>query len=99
MRCTGAAKLSLIEWNAFRRRPVIATALGGPTEMIIDGESGFLIPPANPGEFANRLQRLIEDKSLRERIGKAARRRIHEHFPASAFDQKVGAMAQSILCG
>src|SRR5205085_1794819 len=41
------------------RRPVIATAAGGPSEMIEDGVSGFLIPIDNADVFADRLEKLI----------------------------------------
>jgi glycosyltransferase involved in cell wall biosynthesis len=79
------------------RRPVIATAAGGPSELIEDGVSGFLIPMNNVGAFADRLERLISDRSLRERIGAAARHRIERGFSAEAFDRAVRQLVEDTI--
>ncbi|MGB0129014.1 MAG: glycosyltransferase [Rhodocyclaceae bacterium] len=68
-------------------RPVIATAHGGPLELIVDGESGFLVPPDNPAVLAARLATLLDDEDLRSRMGANARRRVCECF---GLDAKVG---------
>ena len=60
--------------------PVVATRVGGNEELVVEGETGFLVPRANPGAMADALQRFIEDDSLRDRHGAAARRRVEKHF-------------------
>jgi glycosyltransferase involved in cell wall biosynthesis len=81
------------------RRPVIATAWGGPAEMIRDGESGFLIPPDDPLEFSRRLEQLMRSPQLRERIGRAAGERIEAFFPASAFDAMIRITVAELIGG
>jgi glycosyltransferase involved in cell wall biosynthesis len=54
------------------RLPVVATDAGGPPDFIVDGESGFLVPPANEVALADRLRQLAADASLRARIASAA---------------------------
>jgi glycosyltransferase involved in cell wall biosynthesis len=58
-----------------RGKPVIGTEPGGHTDMIVDGETGFLVPRGDVSALAAAMQRLLDDKSLRERLGEAARER------------------------
>jgi glycosyltransferase involved in cell wall biosynthesis len=55
-----------------RSKPVIGTTPGGHTDMIIDGETGCLIPPGDIRALAEAMALLISDVELRERLGKAA---------------------------
>jgi glycosyltransferase involved in cell wall biosynthesis len=55
--------------------PVAATAVGGPGELLADGREGLLLPPREPGAWATALEPLIEQRELREAMGKAARER------------------------
>ena len=61
--------------------PVVATAVGGNPEVVVDGQTGFLVPPKDPQAFASRVVALLQDPALRRRMGEAGRRRIEEHFP------------------
>ena len=56
--------------------PVVAGDAGGVRDVVRDGETGFLVADAVPGEFSGRLQRLIGDAGLRRRMGEAARAHI-----------------------
>ena len=58
-----------------RGKPVIGTAPGGHTDMIVHGESGFLIAPGDVDALADAMQSLISDDELRERMGRSARAR------------------------
>lgn len=60
--------------------PVIATAIGGSVEQVAEGTTGFLVPPADPGALADRIQRLLGDAELRARFGAAGRERVRAHF-------------------
>jgi glycosyltransferase involved in cell wall biosynthesis len=51
--------------------PVVATDIGGPREQVVDGETGFLVPPMRAPELAAALQRLAADAGLRTRMGAA----------------------------
>jgi glycosyltransferase involved in cell wall biosynthesis len=54
-------------------KALIVTRVGGSIEMISDNENGLLIPPGDVNVLSSAMQRLIDDSSLRERLGRAAR--------------------------
>ena len=56
-----------------RGRPVVATRVGGITDLVRDGENGLLVPPQDPGALADALVRLSTDRALAERLAAAAR--------------------------
>lgn len=60
--------------------PVIATQVGGIPELVIDGETGFLVPPNNVSQLAEALSQVLESESLRRRMGQAGRRRVERNF-------------------
>ncbi len=60
--------------------PVVAAEVGGVGEVVIDGVTGFLVPPGEVDGFVAAVVRLIEDRELRLKMGKAARNRAREHF-------------------
>ena len=60
--------------------PVVATRVGGNAELVVEGETGQLVPRADPGAMAQALQLYTEDTGLRVRQGDAARRRAVTHF-------------------
>ena len=61
-------------------RPVVGASRGGIAESVIDGETGFLVPPGNANAFSDVTARLIEDAQLRRRMGIAGRERAEAHF-------------------
>lgn len=72
---------SLIEAMALQV-PVIATAVGGPAEIIRDGHEGLLIQPRSPVALAGAIRRLVEDAHLRQAMGRAGRERVEQAFSA-----------------
>ena len=60
--------------------PVIAFAAGALPELVADGETGILVPPADVTKLAAAIKKLVEDKELRLRMAKAARKRVEEKF-------------------
>ncbi len=63
--------------------PVVATRVGGVAESMHDGEDAVLVPPGDPEALAGAWRRVLEDDSLRDRLGAAARARASE-FDATA---------------
>ena len=61
-------------------RPVVAGAVGGLLDLVVDGETGLLVPPRDVAALRSALERLLGDRELRERLGAAARERIRECF-------------------
>lgn len=64
--------------------PVVASRVGGIPEMIVDGETGLLVPPDDPASLAAALERLLGDLPYATRLGQAARARIATHFTPDA---------------
>ena len=61
-------------------RPVVSTRLAGIPELVIDGETGLLVSPADTTALTEALQKLLCDRELRVRYGCAGRARIERHF-------------------
>lgn len=60
--------------------PVVSTPVGGPSETVMDGETGYLAAPDAPDLFAERVVRLLQDPGLRDRFGHAGRARVCARF-------------------
>lgn len=76
---------------------VIATAVGGLTDIVIDGETGFLIPVGDQHVLSERLQMLLERQDLREQMGHAARLRAEALFDARRnADRVIACMLEAI---
>jgi glycosyltransferase involved in cell wall biosynthesis len=61
-------------------RPVVASLWGGPSDVVADGETGFLVNPLQIGTLADRLIRLLTDATLCERMGRAGQARVAQRF-------------------
>lgn len=72
-----------------RRRPVVATPVGGTPEVVADGETGLLVPPRDPQALAAAIRELLADPQRRERMGEAGYRRAAERFSAGAMSRRV----------
>jgi glycosyltransferase involved in cell wall biosynthesis len=70
-------------------RAVVATPVGGTPELIVDGETGLLVPPRDAGALADALRRILADDALRRRLGDAGRQRVEQRFSAAAMAHEV----------
>jgi glycosyltransferase involved in cell wall biosynthesis len=61
-------------------RPVVATAVGGLTEAVVDGETGLLVAAGDVPALRAALERLLGDEELRRRLGVAGRKQARDHF-------------------
>jgi len=61
-------------------RPVIATNAGGPREIVEDGATGILVPPADPPSLAAAITRLLADEPLRLAMGARGLERFNQHY-------------------
>ena len=91
--------------------PVVASAVGGIPEVVVDGETGFLVPlthkaeapfePADPAGFARGLARgvnaLLADEGLRRRMGRNGRRRVEERFSWRSIAEATLALYRTVL--
>ena len=76
--------LVIVEAMAMER-PVVASCLGGPAEIVRDGEEGLLVDPRDPTAIARALLRLANEPETRARMGRAGRARAAECFSAARF--------------
>ncbi len=60
--------------------PVVATRVGGIPEIVVDRKTGLLVESGYDSELADAILRLLSDEDLRKSMGKAARKRVVEHF-------------------
>jgi glycosyltransferase involved in cell wall biosynthesis len=60
--------------------PVIATQVGGIPELVIDGETGLLVPPNDVLQLSEALIQVLDSESQRRRMGQAGRRRVEQNF-------------------
>ena len=63
-------------------RPVITTRTGGIPDIVVDGETGFLLEPGDAAGLEDRLGRLLADRDLRQEMGARGRAWIEERFDA-----------------
>src|SRR4029079_7969378 len=89
---------------------VVASAVGGIKEVVVDGETGFLVPleqmkespfeATNPEKFARdlaaRINELMKNPQLRERFGEAGRRRAEENFSWAAIAAKTKKLYETL---
>jgi len=61
-------------------KPVVGTNSGGPAEIVVDGVTGYLVPPADSGALAEKILVLLKDYCLAESMGKAGHLRAEERF-------------------
>jgi glycosyltransferase involved in cell wall biosynthesis len=59
---------------------VVASRVGGIPEVVVDGETGWLVEPGDPAALARALRRALEDGERGRRMGAAGRRRVEQHF-------------------
>ena len=70
-------------------RAIVATAVDGTPEIVVDGKAGLTVPPDNPERLASAICTLLRDASLRQRMGTWGRRWVCEHFSEKQQVQKT----------
>jgi glycosyltransferase involved in cell wall biosynthesis len=89
--------LGILEAMAFGC-PSVSTAVGGVPEVVVDGETGLLVPPGDVAALARGAEALLADRGRQERLGAAARRRAQDVFSADAVVPRYEALYRRV-CG
>jgi glycosyltransferase involved in cell wall biosynthesis len=78
--------------------PVVGTRVGGIPELVVDGETGLLVPPEDPSALAAALDSLARDRSRLAELGRRGRERVEAHFSAEEVGRRTVALYRE-LCG
>ncbi len=95
---TEGLSISLLEAGACGL-PIVVTDVGGNREIVLDGESGWLVKKGDERALACALERLRNDAALRCQMGAAARRRVVQQFSMDAMGEKYMELYSSVLRG
>jgi sugar transferase (PEP-CTERM/EpsH1 system associated) len=90
------SSLTLLEAMA-AGRAVVATAVGGNPELVLDGVTGLLVPARSPEALADAIVTLLRDPALRASMGQAGKNRVKEHFSIETMLQSYESLYQSLL--
>jgi glycogen synthase len=77
--------------------PVVACAVGGIKEVVVDGETGFLVPPEDPDKLAAAISKVLDDPQLAARMGKAGRARVLDQFTWDRIAEKTISMYETLV--
>jgi glycosyltransferase involved in cell wall biosynthesis len=77
--------------------PAVGTSVGGIPEVIVHGQTGFLVPPRNPAALAAAIGPLLASVELRTQMGRAARQRVEKHFHEADMVRKTLDVYRSLL--
>jgi glycosyltransferase involved in cell wall biosynthesis len=77
--------------------PVVGTNIGGTVEQIVDGETGFLVPPADPAAIAEAIGKLAAEPERARHMGACGRRRVAENFNIAAMTGRIMEVYEDVL--
>ncbi|WHE06914.1 glycogen synthase [Thermoanaerobacterium thermosaccharolyticum] len=77
--------------------PVVASATGGIKEVVVDGETGFLVEPGNPEDLAEHIKKLLDDRGLAATFGANGRKRVEEMFSWESIAKKTYDMYEDVI--
>lgn len=78
------------------RKPVVATAAPGTTELVVDGLTGSLVPMRHPPSLARAIRDIVRDPALARRMGEAGRARVEAEFRASTMIDRFAHLYEDI---
>ncbi|HXM78560.1 MAG TPA: glycosyltransferase family 4 protein [Thermoanaerobaculia bacterium] len=78
-------------------KPVLAAAAGGNPELVVDGESGVLVPPRDPPAMAAAVRRLLLDRALAARLARGGRDRVEKGFSSEIRLDRIEALYRRLI--
>jgi glycosyltransferase involved in cell wall biosynthesis len=89
---------SILEYMGFAK-PVVATIGGGTSEIVLDGETGYLVGVRDEGQFAEAIERLLNDPIKASAMGQRGRKRVHEVFSMKSMAERYIDVYRRVLDG
>jgi glycosyltransferase involved in cell wall biosynthesis len=77
--------------------PVVATAVGGTPDVVVDGTTGLLVPSRDPSALAQALATMARDRDLRHRMGQAGRERVRQCFSLQRMVEQTQTLYTQLL--
>lgn len=78
-------------------KPVVASRVVGPSELVVDGQTGFLLSLAETRQWADAIEQLIDDPALRRRMGEAGRERVIAEFSIERYVSAVRRVLDEVM--
>jgi glycosyltransferase involved in cell wall biosynthesis len=78
-------------------KPVVATKVGGSPEMVTDGVTGYLVPPADSDSLAKAVIDLLQDSGKARVMGEQGRKTVHEKFTLEAMTKSYEKLYQKLI--
>jgi glycosyltransferase involved in cell wall biosynthesis len=88
--------IALLEAMAMGK-PVVASRTGGIPEVVVDGQTGLLVPPGDPEALAAAVDRLLRDEAARRRLGQAGQERVKQCFALEGMVRQLEAAYERLL--
>lgn len=77
--------------------PCVVTDVGGNGELVVDGETGYVVPPNDPATMAQKILCLFKNEKLRKEMGMAGRRRIEKDFSVDKMVSETKEIYEKLL--
>ena len=77
-------------------RPVVATCIGGLMEVVVDRETGILVPPEDPAAIARAVAELLENPQRASRMGEEARKQVQKKFPIEGHIERMSVLYDDV---
>jgi len=79
-----------------QRKAIIASSIGGLKEAVVDGETGILVPPGNPGRLSEAISYLLENPEMASKMGEGGHKRLTEKYSVDATIPKIIKVYESL---
>jgi len=77
--------------------PCVATDVGGNSQVVADGENGFLVPSEQPQLLAEKLVQLLQDAALRKRMGQCSRQIVQDRYTVQHMVERLAGLYDELL--
>ncbi|MBC8390942.1 MAG: glycosyltransferase family 4 protein [Actinobacteria bacterium] len=77
--------------------PVVATAVNGTKDLVIDGVTGLLVPPKDPVSLAKAINKLLEKPEMAEEMGRNGKERVEKEFSVEIVGEKINKLYLNLI--